>query len=349
MIRPMTTSHMHFMSRCLMTVLTAVVTLLMTSCGSDSFKVKCDIAGGRTMNVRVVYAGDDVLNNVLGAARDGKFLFEGRAPENGALVEILDNDYRPMGRFFARNGDEVKVTVDPDKPYLVDADGNDVNERWSEWTAKNAKVLQSADRRAVNAAVAAYVKGHKDDILSCLLMVTCYDASSDPEGAERLLESIEPAARPVSLTSSRLLVDSRTSSRVAHGKVAPIVYLSSRADTLVTFNPRRNTRTLLAFTGQQQERDSIIDALREFYGSRPRGTEVLDMRLDQDTMQWRRSLTSDSVSWPSAWVAGSVAAPGVDRLGIPTLPFFIVTDSTGTQIYRGTSIAAAVRMARSGR
>lgn len=335
--------------RGLLTVLAAVTVMLLTSCGSDSFKVKCDIAGGRTMNVRVVYAGDDVLNNVLGAARDGRFLFEGHAPENGALVEILDNDYRPLGRFFARNGDEIKLTVDPANPAVVRAEGSDVNERWSEWTAKNAKVLQSADSRAVNAAVAAYVKGHKDDILSSLLMITCYDASTDPEGAERLLQSIDPAARPESLTSVRMLVDARTSSRVARGKVAPIVYLSSRADTPVTFNPRRHTRTLLAFTGQQEERDSIIDALREFYGSRPRGTEVLDMRLDQDTLQWRRTVNSDSVAWPAAWVAGSVAAPGVDRLGIPTLPFFIVTDSTGTQIYRGTSVAAAVRMARSGR
>ena len=65
------------------------------------------------------------------------------------------------------------------------------------------------------------------------------------------------------------------------------------------------------------------------------------MSMDADTMSWRRNVRADSVSWPTAWAAGAIAAPGVDRLGIPSVPYFIVADSTGRQLFRGRSIKQA--------
>lgn len=48
-----------------------------------------------------------------------------------------------------------------------------------------------------------------------------------------------------------------------------------------------------------------------------------------------------SAIWLQTWAPGSVASTNIGKLSIPRLPYFIVADSTGAQIYRGPSISTA--------
>lgn len=331
------------MKKSLPHLLVLFAALLLASCSArDSFTVDGTLADGATMNLRVVYNGPDNVNNVLTAARDGKFGFKGQAPENGTLVEILDNDYRRLAFFYAENGDKLKVTVDPSGKQPQQVEGNDADGRLCEWLAKNARVMNGRDSRAINAAVAAYVRGYSDDIVSTVLMAALYDARTDPAGAAKLLELIAPAARPASMVQPAMLT---LPGGTAPAKVLPFNVFSSVSDTVVSFSPRKHARTLLVFSQGVNTRDSIVTALRKFYRSRPKNVGVLDVRFDTDTMQWRMAVRRDSVTWPAAWVAGAVSAPGIDRLAIPTLPYFIVADSTGAQLYRGTSLSRAIKTA----
>lgn len=329
----------------LYTVLTAVAATLLTACGgAPDFKVTGTVDGGRTMNLRIVYAGRDNLNNVLTAARDGKFEFKGEAPEDcGALVEIYDNDYRRLGLFYAENGDELKVTVNPDNPFAGTVKGNETSERLAEWLHANAAVLAGRDAKAINAAVAKYVKANPDDIVSGLLMATLFNASADPAQASKLLQSLTAEARPAVIVNPALLTDGRLAGDIAGKPVTGLHYLSAATDSITLFNPRKHKRTLLAFSGVQNSRDTIIEGLRKFWPGRPARVTVLDIRLDVDTFAWRRDLRADSIKWPSGWVAGSVANPDMARLAIPTLPYFIVVDSLGKPQYRGTSLSAALK------
>lgn len=328
-------------------VVAAIVCLLLTACGgAPDFKVSGTVRDGRTMNLRIVYTGQDNLNNVLTAARDGKFTFTGKAPDDGgSLVEIYDNDYRRLGLFYAENGDKIKVTVDADNPYTLTVEGNDVSERLCKWLHDNSKVLAARNAVAINAAIAKYVQANPEDIVSGLLMASLYNACVDPARATRLLESLSPEARPATLLNPRLLTDGRLAGAVHPKPVTGLHYLSSKTDSITLFNPRHNRRTLMTFSGVQDNRDSIIDSLHSFWKRRPARVSVLDVRFDADTFTWRRDLRTDSVSWPSGWVAGSVANPDIARLSIPTLPYFIVVDSLGRQIYRGTSLTTALKKA----
>ena len=323
-----------------------LVAVIASSCGDrGKFSIEGTVAGGRTMNMRVVYAGEDNVNNVLTAARDGKFEFTGYAPsDRGVLVEILDNDYRVMGRLYAEDGDKLKVTVDAEDRTKQKAEGNDLTERWTEWLHQNAAVLKGRNARAVNEAVAKYVKAHPDDMLSGVLMATEYDASIDGAGAEKLLTSLDPEARPAWMIDGRLLTESRLSAKMLENRITAMTYIDRR-DSIVTFKPKGHRRSLLVFTGEETGRgDSIVKKLKEFRETH-KGVEMIDFWLETDTFTWRRMLRSDSVDWKSGWAAGSVAAPALERLAIPRLPFFVVTDSAGRQLYRGGSVTLAVKKA----
>lgn len=319
-------------------LLCAVVCLLCTACGgSDRFQIKGTVEGKRTMNLRIAYTGRDNINNVLTAARDGVFEFAGQAPD-GALVEVLDNDYRPIARFYAEDGDRLEVFVDPARQSATRVKGNDVSERWTAWLQSNAAAVDGTDAAALNNAVARYVKGHTDDVLSALLLSAYFNADLEPARAARLLASLKPEARPAHIVDSWRLTDARPTESIT---VMPITYVAP--DSTAHYRPARHTRSMLAFSADYTGRtDSIVPALRRLRREH-RNAAFVDMWCDNDTLMWHRSLAADSVDWPAGWLPASVASPGVDRLRIPSLPYFIVADAKGRQLYRGPSVTAAVR------
>lgn len=331
----------------LATIILLSLTVMLAACsGKREFNVSGTVEGGRTMNLRFVFVGDDNLNNVLTAARDGKFEFRGQAPDEGTLVEVLDNDYRALAYFYVRNGDKIGLDIKPGSQAASMATGNKVMDRWNEWQKKNTKVVASTDGKVRNAAVAAYVNAHPDDIVSALLMATYYDAAIDPAGANRLLGKIRPEARPSTVTSLRLIAADLRDKNGNYNRVVPVRYHSSKTDTTAIFKPRDNRRTLMAFTMGPEGRDTIVSILRELYRDKVKGVEIIDFRFDADTLTWKRDLRRDSVKWTSAWMPQATSAPGLDRLGITSLPCFIVADSTGRQLYHGPGITRAVRVAR---
>lgn len=317
-----------------------------SSCGNGGkFTVDGTVEGGRTMNMRIVYNGEDNVNNILTAARDGKFQFTGYAPDKrGVLVEFLDNDYRVMGRLYAENGDKIKITVNADDRTAQSVEGNDLSERLSKWLNDNADCIRSRNAREINAAVARYARANPEDLLSGILMATEYNASIDITGAEKLLTELKPEARPSWLIDGRILTEMRLSEKNISAPVTAITYLD-RHDSIVTFRPKESPRSILAFTGDNTGRaDSILRALKSFHKEHSK-VEIIDFWLETDTFTWRRTLRRDSVNWKSGWAAGSVGAPSLEQLAIPSLPYFVVTDSTGRQLYRGPSVSLAISKA----
>lgn len=330
----------------------------------NAFSVEGSISDGATMNMRAIYYDGGRLQNSVFPTDKGNFAFEGSSAD-GTIVELLSNDYRVLGRFYAVDGDEIKVTLDPKSVNKIRIEGNEVSQRWAKVLNDNARLLDSRDSKGINAFIARYVGSHRSDIVSTLLMMTAYDWSVSPAEGEKLLSSISPGSRPARLVEGYEASLARVGRDAAQSRVVPFTYLDEN-DTIGVFNPRRSTIALLAFSDQNSGRsDSIVPTLKRIYSdakakgrlaakSQPvlsdrtdsvakgsKGLRILDFSMDGDTLSWRRGLRLDSAGFDHGWAAGSVAAPAVARLGIPRLPYFIVVDSTGAQVYRGPSLKAA--------
>ena len=333
--------------RALTIMLMSLCLIVLGGCSEKKFfTVEGTVEGERTMNLRFVYVGDDNLNNVITAARDGKFVFKGVVPRDGALVQVLDNDYRRLAVFYAKNGDKIQLKVNADDPVVSQATGNDIMERWNAWAATNRPILKGLDASVRNKAVAKYARAHKDDLLSTLLLAAYYDSSVDPNGAMTILETIKPEARPQCIVELLTANSVQRAKNGGYNKVMPFRYLSSKTDTMATFRPGDNNRTLLVFTAGPAGRDSIMRALHAFQKDKPAKTTILDVRFDVDTLMWKRDLSNDSVTWPSAWMPEATATSSLSPLSITTVPFFIVTDSTGRQLYHGPALTPAIKAMR---
>lgn len=312
--------------------------LLLASCGDgDTFTVKGTIDGNPTMNVRYVFFANGQLNRGVTASREGKFEIKANSPEP-TILEICDNDYRPMARLYVSNGDEFECQIKRDRPYELKVEGNDVSERWAKYLNDNRDELTQSASNA-NLTVERYVSQHPDDIVSTLLMLTSFDASHDALHADSLMSSINQQYRPAVLIDGFNAMLQRLVDQAVSEPVTPLLYYNRR-DSLTTFSPMTKDYSLIVISDDSSPRaDSIVPELRRLSKSplRPK-LQIIDLSMDLDTVRWHKSIASDSARWQQGWVAASIASPGINRLGVPSLPFYILTDSSGVQLLRSPFI-----------
>lgn len=322
-------------------LLSALLAVILGACGSDSFHVEGRIDGMARQNLRAVYYADGAIRMVPAMVIDGKFSFEGRATEP-ALVELYTSDRNLLGRFVAKNGETIRCGFDRRDPYNVTIDGNELSGRWADFLRVNSQVLAAGDNVRVNALVARYVEHNPSDQLSSLLLVTLYDSASDPVGAQKLLELINPDSKPVSALEgyAELLASvNDKSNRIPVRELR----LYSLKDSMATYRTVGRKASMICFTTAESGRkDSIVKALKRL-AKATSGTDrlILDVSLDADSVQWRQAIGKDSATWTQVWAPGSAAAASVEPLAIDRLPFFIVTDSAGNQLYRGSQLLKA--------
>jgi len=319
---------------------------LVAACGHpDTFRIEGEIADAPTMNLRIVYASSSGVQSAVTAARDGKFRYEGSA-SRPAVVELFDNEYRLLGRVVAVDGEDIAVHLDRSNPYAATARGNELSERWTAWLVGHADELRSASPAARNALVARYVGDHPADQVSALLMMTEYDSAADPAGAARLWASIDAQARPAYLTGGYTAQVGRVDSAAFQGPLAPIPYMKRSGKTDI-LRPAGARFTLIAVTGGGTDgRDSIRGMLRSAARHRAKGRfEVADLSLAPDTVEWRRAVEADSATWTQGWIAGGISASALDRLALPSVPYFILVDSAGRRVLSTPAASRALSAA----
>lgn len=323
-------------------LLSALLAAALAACGSDSFNVEGRIEGVGRQNLRAVYYADGAVKMVPAMVIDGKFSITARAAVP-TLVELYTSDRRLLGRFVVKNGETIKCEFDYHNPYDVTIEGNDLSERWADFLRGNSDALARGDNPAdVNALVARYVEQNPSDPLSPLLLVTLYDSAFDPAGAQTLLDRIDPADRPSSLLDgyAEMLASVNDKSALAPVKELRLYCLK---DSMATYRPARHKASMICFsTAGSGRNDSIVKTLKRLAKATSGADRlILDISLDADTVQWKQAIEKDSATWTQTWAPGAVAAASVAPLAIDRLPFFIVTDSAGNQLYRGSELGKA--------
>lgn len=321
-------------------IVIAVVAILMAACGhSDTFVVDGSIEGNPTMNIRVIYTTRGQILTGVTAATEGKFSFKASVPDT-ALVELYDNDYKLLGRFVTTNGEDITLKL-TNSPYKLTVEGNELSQRWAKLLGEKIDSLQ-ADDYVRNRFIANYIQEHPADQLSTLLLITEYNiALSDSAAltAQQLWQTVQ--WKPVGLTASFALQLNSHAEATERAAIDSLRYLRS-GNTHTTFTAADHPLTLITFSTERDGRDSVLAMLRRIHADRNRLSDgrtvyLLDISVDTDTLDWSRTLRRDSAEWQRGWLHGGIANPQVRALSVPSIPYYILVDSTGTQLRRSTS------------
>lgn len=316
-------------------------------CGkSDSFKVSGTIESAGSSVVELLYSADGAYVRLSTTASDGKFTLRGSTPS--PTVGFLSvSGGSPLVQLTLSNGTDIKCTVNPEDPFKAVIKGNKVNEEYGKFLNANAGILASGNAERINEAVKAFVASHRNSMAATVAVLTLFRACDHEILADSLLGIIAPDARPKSLLANYNHVLSGQLSAEAREPVSSMTLIGNN-DSLVRFSPYRHSLSVFAFTGDSKScRDSILPRLRELRKDfTDRQLSVIEVNTSPDSVTWKHVTDKDSATWHQVWKPGVLSSPGFRRIAVARIPFFIVADSVGTQLHRGSSVSVTEKIVR---
>lgn len=322
----------------------AFLSLLLWACGDNTqFRVEGEVEGLGTRSITLTYVADGRLDQKTMVAIDGKFSLTGNSKDY-TIAELSASDHRVIARMLVRNGETLKCRLDLNAPENNEITGNSASEQWCSFLKENADSLAMPGK--ANAIIARYVEQHSGDILSSALMLTEFDARNSQLEADSLIGIIKTSARPESLVDGYRYLLSSVNSGAVNATVKSFS-IESAGDSVERYYPVRFTCTMLAFTGKDGERrDTIVPLLRSLRESHSNNRfHLVEVSTAPDSAAWRRDISADSATWTQVWVPAAATYAPFEALQLPYVPFYVVSDSIGRVMYRGSSAVEAARKA----
>lgn len=315
--------------------LVLLVMAVFSSCSSDSFKIDGNLVNLAGATAHIVFEGDSgVVNEVVQADKNGRFSYEGAATQP-ALVSICDQKGNPLIMVVAANGDHIKVKGDAQKASDIKVKGNRLNEEWQLFRDEHKAFYTDPNPSRLDAAIEKYVKENPNDMLSTVLLIADYSNYSDRGKVDQMLKSIDVKARPESLTHAFQGVGRK-------GDNLPrlmTLNLWKHGGKFEEIKLTEGVRILSLWGQPQKDRETLRTKIKGISGD----IRVIDILAESDTLRWHQTITGED--WQHYWAPGGPMEQGIQLLGITSLPWFAVTDSTGLVVYSGPDFSEAEKKA----
>lgn len=328
------------MKKILQFTLLLLVATLFTSCSSDSFKVDGEISNLRATTLKIVFMGDSgVVDELVEVDKKGHFSFEGTSSQP-TLLSMTHYSGEPLTTMVVANGDHVKVKGDGSKPMGMKIKGRRLNEEWQLFRDEHAAFYSDPNPSRLDAAIEKYVGGHPRDMLSTVLLMADYSDFSDRGKVDKMLQAIDPKVKPESLT--RALGGNRDANKKSNLPTLMSLTLFKHGGNFEEVALTGHTTLINFWVNPQDERNALISKL----GNLNQDTKVIDILTESDTLHWHRTISHDPTGWQHYWAPGGPLEQGIQLLGISTMPWYAVTDSTGSVIYSGPNLTTALQSIR---
>ena len=323
-------------------IIAIIMAALLTGCGkSEKFSIRGEITGIGSQTVTVTYYANGGLQRLSAPAEAGAFRLQGISAQP-TLASVTLSDGTPIATLVVKNGDKIKLRANIDDPLALDVSGSSPSSKIAEWMRDNAPALHTRDAEAINRSIAEFVTANPHNIAATAILVTEFRTEGYEQLADSLFTLISPAVRPTAVVQNFNTILASQLSNATRADLAPM-NLYGRGDSMVRYNPRNQSVSMLYFISDRRAaRDSVIPRIRHLTSLYPhRRFRPVEISTAPDSAAWTRSIQPDSATWSQTWAPGSVAFTAVQKLAVPRLPFFIVADSTGSQLYRGSSVSQA--------
>lgn len=325
--------------------------LFLFGCGKPQFSLDFSLTEDVRENYDVTYYAADhkggLTVQAVASVRDGKCELTG-ATKEPTLVSISTHGASVPLIVYARKGDKILISGEGRNPLGWKTEGNEINEKLTAWRLANLATLESNEPDSINRAVKDYAELNNSDPVATIIILSYYDRGADPGGYASLMASLRGPARE----DVWLRVAARADQQF-HGYAFPAKFQSllmrSLGEWADTLKADGRNRVMLLFwqTGYAEKKDMVdsIKTLKEVYPDSVR--IIADLCLDVDSATWRSAIRRDSLDFIKRfWVPEGLADPTIRKFQVAGLPYFIVFDSLGNQIYRGDNLGRAMKAYR---
>lgn len=167
-----------------------VLLCLLGACSRNQFSLEGRISGGEAstlyMSWRAASGKQDLLASQAVPLTSGPFQITGPM-KRPTVIWVFSSGRKLLTAIYVERGDKLTLQGDMNAPALWQVKGNDVMEEVSVWQSANEKVLRGTNPRAVNEAVARFVRSSDNKRAALLLLFTRFDRTVAPAQFSQLL------------------------------------------------------------------------------------------------------------------------------------------------------------------
>ena len=320
-------------------VLVVIIALVARACsGGSQWHLSGELKGLQNGNLRLVWTQENGATAEQWVQAQGdRFDARGTAADGPVLLAVYHGQTRLFTVIVIENGDHVELDGNMMAPFSVRAHGNDACHEWAEWRAAHTTLYQQEDRKALNTEIEKFVHDHPKELLSTLLVLVDYRGDSQ-QASMRLLNTIDKAVRPASLTASftslEKLLPVDTSLSLGNIKLwnrdgdmenvtadgRPVVVLLWDVKWLSS----ADRKTLVADINRRREEQNA---------------KVYAIFMEPDTQPWRPTARmAEMESWHHLWAPAGATTACLKPLAATMLPIVITADSTGHILSQGATL-----------
>lgn len=333
----------HNIKGSLLPLLSAMILAVSAGCTRREAKISFAFADSSSDAVKIEYyaatRSKGAVQSAVCPLQGGKG--EMRLPMDlPAIVFISRERFPDVVPVYLEKGDEAAVTGNFNDIASWQADGNDVNREISGWRKENAAALKAGFGKSLNKRVAEYVSRFPDRISAGVILTVYFDRGEDPAGFTRLWSRLGKDVRESGIAEATGAVDKFADPYRLAGRIAPAKF-GYRGDSTVLIDPH-DSRLNIYWFRQQEMPGNTLPALGAIADS-VKGVRLISVNLRADTTGWRALNPSCAIA---VWAPGGEKNASVTQFRLPVADFIVLTDSLGTQLYRGTSasdLAARIR------
>lgn len=324
----------NFKSHALMLVGLALVVAVMCGCKKENkpFKVKAELQGLGSQQVKVVYSGaDGGIVDYWARCENNSFEIEGTC-SNPSLLMVYNKMNVPIIKLVVAGGDKLEVKGKILEPYDLRVEGSEMAKQYNDFLVKHKTEYKSANTQALNTAIENFVKDNPKSIISTVLVMLDYSPGDDT-AIDKLLEKIDDSAKPESLIDSYNLLKARAKKPAT--KLTSLNIFEQSTGDFQMAHIKGDKPSVIVFWDRElgsNKRKEIFDEMKMLDLSQ---VQVMDISLDIDSTGWYFATHQDGTTWKHYWVPGSMMNGEIVNLQVNTTPTIIVTDSLGNQQYRG--------------
>lgn len=314
--------------------------LCVSSCTKNELSFSGKFSDAPTQPLRVIYraasgTGAFLVDNPVPLAQ-GEFTMK-VATRYPTVIWVIASDGTTLMPIYAEKGDELVLSGKYSEPYAWRVEGNDVMERYTVWAKENVATLKSGEPERVNAAIAREVKANPGSRASAFILFTRFARVGNEKEFNDLKKLLTLDEDDIKEMESAALLPPVTGVATGSAKFAGLT-LPTPKDSLCHLKPSANTKTLLYFWRDSfgNTHSGMQKLMKEL--SKDSTVRMANIYMDTDTAAWHRQLSADTTLRTSCplWALGAEANASVATLGVPSVPFIIVADGKGVQLYRGT-------------
>jgi len=312
--------------------------------GSKEFRLDAASDDIGTQNVTLIYYTDGAYRVESVPAIDGQFSLTANVSAP-TFVEVYTSGGSLLGEFIVEGGDHIEARFSAINPENILIKGNKNAEQLADFLKDNRPLVEGNDIDGLNRAIEEFVRKDPERFVATVLLTRYFTVEGYENTALELTRLIPDKYRRDRFTEGfeQLLNASLSSDTLSLGEVRGF----STGDSAMVFTPAGARVNLIMITDNDtRAADSIKTMLSALRAGSPREEtlRIVDFGCDRDTMQWKATLRSLPDDYPAGitrlWLNAGMATEGISQTAPTTIPYFILTDSTGRLLYRSPSVSA---------